>query len=114
MTVWTQAAGLISIRHDAGMSGFTQLRHLGLCPRHCYAALKSATPTAETSQSVDGASTSRRTPIAHWPRYYGIERRLPYRSDPTVRKMTNEGRMQCGHLTLSRVAQHVVRLPWSS
>ena len=52
---------------------------------------------ASTSAELDGALA----------KVHGIERRLPYQSDPTVRKEINEGRMQYVDIHLSHVAQYV-------
>jgi succinyl-CoA:acetate CoA-transferase len=101
-----QAAGLIQSGMTLGMSGFTPAGAPKAVPQALARRIEAQNANggnfrislwtgASTSPELDGALA----------KVHGIERRLPYQSDPTVRK--NEGRMQYVDIHLSHVAQHV-------
>ena len=103
-----EAASLIQSGMTLGMSGFTPAGAPKAVPqalaRHIEAQNAdggnfriSLWTGASTSPELDGALA----------KVHGIERRLPYQSDPTVRKEINDGRMQYVDIHLSHVAQYV-------
>ena len=103
-----QAAGLIQSGMTLGMSGFTPAGAPKAVPQALARRIEAQNANggnfrislwtgASTSPELDGALA----------KVHGIERRLPYQSDPTVRKEINEGRMQYVDIHLSHVAQHV-------
>ncbi|WP_291591064.1 acetyl-CoA hydrolase/transferase family protein [Comamonas sp. UBA7528] len=103
-----QAASLIQSGMTLGMSGFTPAGAPKAVPQALARRIEeqnahggqfriSLWTGASTSAELDGALA----------KVHGIERRLPYQSDPTVRKEINEGRMQYVDIHLSHVAQYV-------
>lgn len=103
-----QAASLIQSGMTLGMSGFTPAGAPKAVPqalaRHIEAQNAkggnfriSLWTGASTSAELDGALA----------KVKGIERRLPYQSDPTVRAEINSGNMHYVDIHLSHVAQHV-------
>jgi succinyl-CoA:acetate CoA-transferase len=102
------AAELIPAGANVGMSGFTGSGHPKLLPaalarrmKHAHAqgdAFRIGLWTgASTAPELDGVLAEAK----------GVEMRLPYQSDPTVRKQINAGQMQYTDLHLSHVAQLV-------
>jgi succinyl-CoA:acetate CoA-transferase len=103
-----QAASLIQSGMTLGMSGFTPAGAPKAVPQALARRIEeqnaqggnfriSLWTGASTSAELDGALA----------KVHGIERRLPYQSDPTVRKEINDGRMQYVDIHLSHVAQYV-------
>ena len=103
-----QAAALIQPGWNVGMSGFTGAGYPKAIPlalaRHIEAAHDAGKPFriglwtgASTAPELDGALA----------KVKGIDMRLPYQSDPTVRAQINEGVMQYVDIHLSHVAQFV-------
>ena len=103
-----QAAALIQPGWNVGMSGFTGAGYPKAVPlalaRHIEAAQAAGQPFriglwtgASTAPELDGALA----------KVNGIDMRLPYQSDPTVRSQINSGHMQYVDIHLSHVAQFV-------
>ena len=103
-----QAASLIQSGMTLGMSGFTPAGAPKAVPQALARRIEEQNANggnfrislwtgASTSAELDGALA----------KVHGIERRLPYQSDPTVRKEINDGRMQYVDIHLSHVAQYV-------
>ena len=103
-----QAAALIQPGWNVGMSGFTGAGYPKAVPlalaRHIEAAQTAGQPFriglwtgASTAPELDGALA----------KVNGIDMRLPYQSDPTVRSQINSGHMQYVDIHLSHVAQFV-------
>ncbi|MBP7454159.1 MAG: acetyl-CoA hydrolase/transferase family protein [Ottowia sp.] len=103
-----QAAALIQPGWNVGMSGFTGAGYPKAVPRalaaHIEAAHAAGQPFriglwtgASTAPELDGALA----------KVDGIDMRLPYQSDPTVRAQINSGHMQYVDIHLSHVAQFV-------
>ena len=103
-----QAASLIQSGMTLGMSGFTPAGAPKSVPQALARRIEEQNANggnfrislwtgASTSPELDGALA----------KVHGIERRLPYQSDPTVRKEINDGRMQYVDIHLSHVAQYV-------
>ena len=102
-----QAAALIPVGANVGMSGFTGAGYPKAVPQALadrLAALHAAGQTdariglwtgASTAPELDGALAQAQ----------GIEMRLPYQSDPTCRKLINAGQMLYTDMHLSHVAQ---------
>lgn len=102
------AAALIPADANVGMSGFTGAGYPKAVPQALArrieglhaggAAFRIGLWTgASTAPELDGALA----------KVHGIELRLPYQSDPTVRKQINAGQMQYTDMHLSNVAQFV-------
>jgi succinyl-CoA:acetate CoA-transferase len=102
-----QAAALIQPGWNVGMSGFTGAGYPKAVPlalaRHIEAAHAAGRPFriglwtgASTAPELDGALA----------KVDGIDMRLPYQSDPTVRAQINSGQMHYVDMHLSAVAQH--------
>ena len=103
-----QAAALIQPGWNVGMSGFTGAGYPKAVPRalaaHIEAAHAAGRPFriglwtgASTAPELDGALA----------KVDGIDMRLPYQSDPTVRAQINSGHMQYVDIHLSHVSQFV-------
>ena len=103
-----QAAAMIQPGWNVGMSGFTGAGYPKAVPRalaaHIEAAHAAGRPFriglwtgASTAPELDGALA----------KVDGIDMRLPYQSDPTVRAQINSGHMQYVDIHLSHVAQFV-------
>ncbi len=104
-----QAAELIPVGANVGMSGFTGAGYPKAVPQALadrLAALHAAGQTdariglwtgASTAPELDGALAQAQ----------GIEMRLPYQSDPTCRQLINAGQMHYTDMHLSHVAQTV-------
>jgi succinyl-CoA:acetate CoA-transferase len=102
-----QAAALIPMGCNVGMSGFTGAGYPKAVPQALaarLAALHAAGQTdariglwtgASTAPELDGALAQAR----------GIEMRLPYQSDPACRQLINAGKMLYTDMHLSHVAQ---------
>ena len=102
-----EAATLIAVGANVGMSGFTGAAYPKAVPQALaarLAALHAAGQTqariglwtgASTGPELDGALASAQ----------GIEMRLPYQSDPTCRQQINAGQMLYNDMHLSHVAQ---------
>ena len=102
------AAALIQPGWNVGMSGFTGAGYPKAVPlalaRHIEAAYSAGRSFriglwtgASTAPELDGALA----------KVKGIDMRLPYQSDPTVRAQINDGTMQYVDIHLSHVAQFV-------
>ena len=102
------AAELIPAGANVGMSGFTGSGHPKLVPGALAQRMKKAHAAGEafriglwtgasTAPELDGVLAEAQ----------GVEMRLPYQSDPIVRKQINAGQMQYTDLHLSHVAQLV-------
>ena len=102
------AAALIQPGWNVGMSGFTGAGYPKAIPlalaQHIEAAHAAGQPFriglwtgASTAPELDGALA----------KVEGIDMRLPYQSDPTVRAQINSGHMQYVDIHLSHVAQFV-------
>ena len=102
-----QAVSLIESGMTLGMSGFTPAGAPKEVPQALARRIEAVNAAggefrvglwtgASTSAELDGALA----------KVKGIERRLPYQSDPTVRQQINEGQMQYVDIHLSHVAQY--------
>ena len=101
------AADLIPIGANVGMSGFTGAGYPKVVPQALaqrLAALHAAGRTDARIGLWTGASTAPELDGA-LAKANGIEMRLPYQSDPTCRKLINEGKMLYTDMHLSHVAQ---------
>jgi succinyl-CoA:acetate CoA-transferase len=102
-----EAAALIPAGAHVGMSGFTGAGYPKAVPQALAQRIKQNAQGkpfkiglwtgASTAPELDGALAQ----------VDGIEMRLPYQSDPTVRKQINNGQMQYVDIHLSHVAQFV-------
>ena len=102
-----QAAELIPVGANVGMSGFTGAGYPKAVPQALadrLAALHAAGQTGARIGLWTGASTAPELDGA-LAQAHGIEMRLPYQSDPTCRKLINAGQMLYTDLHLSHVAQ---------
>ena len=89
------AAGLIPIGANVGMSGFTGAGYPKAVPQALAQRLAQLHASGQTEARIGlwtGASTAPELDGA-LAKANGIEMRLPYQSDPTCRKLINEGRM---------------------
>ena len=102
------AAALIPAGANVGMSGFTGAGYPKAVPQALAQRIEEAHAQgkafriglwtgASTAPELDGALA----------KVDGIEMRLPYQSDPAVRKKINSGQMQYTDIHLSHVAQYV-------
>ncbi|MGA8784107.1 MAG: acetyl-CoA hydrolase/transferase family protein [Polaromonas sp.] len=102
------AAALIPAGANVGMSGFTGAGYPKAVPQALARRIEGLHAAGEefriglwtgasTAPELDGALA----------KVDGIEMRLPYQSDPTVRKQINSGQMQYTDIHLSHVAQFV-------
>ena len=102
------AAALIPAGSNVGMSGFTGAGYPKAVPQALARRIESLHAAGEAFRIGlwTGASTAPELDGA-LAKVDGIEMRLPYQSDPTVRKQINAGQMQYTDIHLSNVAQHV-------
>ncbi|WP_180126609.1 acetyl-CoA hydrolase/transferase family protein [Rhodoferax sp. BLA1] len=102
------AAALIPPGANVGMSGFTGSGYPKLVPGALARRMKQAHAAGEAFRIGlwTGASTAPELD-AVLAEAHGVEMRLPYQSDATVRKQINAGEMQYTDLHLSHVAQLV-------
>lgn len=101
------AAGLIAPGASVGMSGFTGAGHPKAVPQALAARLAALHAQGQPEARIGlwtGASTAPELDGV-LARAQGIERRLPYQSDPACRALINEGRMAYTDLHLSHVAR---------
>jgi succinyl-CoA:acetate CoA-transferase len=102
-----QAAALIPIGANVGMSGFTGAGYPKAVPQALAARLAELHAAGQTQARIGlwtGASTAPELDGA-LAQAQGIEMRLPYQSDPTCRKLINAGQMLYTDMHLSHVAQ---------
>mgnify|MGYP000611986787 CR=1 FL=1 len=102
-----QAAALIPIGANVGMSGFTGAGYPKAVPQALATRLSALHAAGQTDASIHlwtGASTAPELDGA-LAKAHGVSMRLPYQSDPTVRKQINAGQMQYTDIHLSHVAQ---------
>jgi len=102
------AAALIPAGANVGMSGFTGAGYPKAVPQALARRIEGLHADGEAFRIGlwTGASTAPELDGA-LARVHGIEMRLPYQSDPTVRKQINAGQMQYTDMHLSNVAQFV-------
>jgi succinyl-CoA:acetate CoA-transferase len=100
------AAALIPAGANVGMSGFTGSGHPKAVPQALAKRMDTLRAAGEAFQIGlwTGASTAPELDGA-LAQAHGISMRLPYQSDPTVRKQINTGQMQYTDIHLSHVAQ---------
>ncbi len=102
-----QAAELIPVGANVGMSGFTGAGYPKAVPQALAARLAALHASGQTHARIGlwtGASTAPELDGA-LAQAQGIEMRLPYQSDPTCRKLINAGQMLYTDMHLSHVAQ---------
>lgn len=102
------AAALIPAGANVGMSGFTGAGYPKAVPQALARRIEGLHAAGEAFRIGlwTGASTAPELDGA-LAKVHGIEMRLPYQSDPTVRKQINAGQMQYTDMHLSNVAQFV-------
>ncbi len=100
------AAALVPAGANVGMSGFTGSGHPKAVPQALAQRIEALHAAGEDFQIGlwTGASTAPELDGA-LAKAHGISMRLPYQSDPTVRKQINAGQMQYTDIHLSHVAQ---------
>ncbi|MDZ7891120.1 MAG: acetyl-CoA hydrolase/transferase family protein [Rhodoferax sp.] len=100
------AAALIPAGANVGMSGFTGSGHAKAVPQALAKRIEQLHAAGEEFQIGlwTGASTAPELDGA-LAKAHGISMRLPYQSDPIVRKQINAGQMQYTDIHLSHVAQ---------
>jgi succinyl-CoA:acetate CoA-transferase len=102
-----EAAALIPIGAHVGMSGFTGAGYPKAVPQALANRLAALHASGQQSARISlwtGASTAPELDGA-LAKADGIELRLPYQSDPTCRRLINEGKMLYTDMHLSHVAQ---------
>lgn len=102
-----QAAALIPVGANVGMSGFTGAGYPKAVPQALAARLAALHAAGQVDAKIGlwtGASTAPELDGA-LAQAQGIELRLPYQSDPTCRKLINTGQMLYTDMHLSHVAQ---------
>jgi len=102
-----QAAELIPVGANVGMSGFTGAGYPKAVPQALASRLAALHAAGQTDARIGlwtGASTAPELDGA-LAQAQGIEMRLPYQSDPTCRKLINAGQMLYTDMHLSHVAQ---------
>ena len=102
-----EAAALIPVGSHVGMSGFTGAGYPKAVPQALAERLAQLHAAGQTDARIGlwtGASTAPELDGA-LAKADGIEMRLPYQSDPTCRRLINEGRMLYTDMHLSHVAQ---------
>ncbi|MGV0961144.1 MAG: acetyl-CoA hydrolase/transferase family protein [Limnohabitans sp.] len=102
-----QAAELIPVGANVGMSGFTGAGYPKTVPQALAARLAALHAAGQTDARIGlwtGASTAPELDGA-LAQAQGIEMRLPYQSDPTCRQLINAGQMLYTDMHLSHVAQ---------
>lgn len=103
----TEAAALITVGANVGMSGFTGAAYPKAVPQALAARLAALHVAGQTQARIGlwtGASTAPELDGA-LARAQGIEMRLPYQSDPSCRQEINAGHMLYNDMHLSHVAQ---------
>ena len=100
------AAALIPAGANVGMSGFTGAGYPKAVPAALAQRMQASHAAGEPFQIGlwTGASTAPELDGV-LAQAHGISMRLPYQSDPTVRKQINAGAMQYTDIHLSHVAQ---------
>ncbi|CAM8638227.1 ACH1 Acetyl-CoA hydrolase [Comamonadaceae bacterium] len=100
------AAALVPAGANVGMSGFTGSGHPKAVPQALAQRMEALHAAGEDFQIGlwTGASTAPELDGA-LAKAHGVSMRLPYQSDPTVRKQINAGEMQYTDIHLSHVAQ---------
>jgi len=101
-----QAAALIKVGGNVGMSGFTGAGHPKAVPQALAARLTALHAAGQGDARISvwtGASTAPELDGA-LAQAQGIDLRLPYQSDPTCRERINAGQMHYTDLHLSHVA----------
>ncbi|HZX80633.1 MAG TPA: acetyl-CoA hydrolase/transferase family protein [Lysobacter sp.] len=103
----TDAAAHIRPGDTVAMSGFTGAGYPKAVPAALAARMEAAHDAGEAFRVrvLTGASTAPELDGA-LARVEGMELRLPYQSDPTVRERINAGRLEYIDIHLSHVAQH--------
>jgi succinyl-CoA:acetate CoA-transferase len=101
------AAALIRPATTVAMSGFTGAGYPKAVPQALAARMEQAHAAGDEFRVrvLTGASTAPELDGA-LAKVHGIELRLPYQSDPTVRARINAGQMEYIDIHLSHVAQH--------
>lgn len=102
-----QAAALIPVGCNVGMSGFTGAGYPKVVPQALATRLADLHAAGQTNARIGlwtGASTAPELDGA-LAQAEGIEMRLPYQSDPTCRQLINAGKMLYTDMHLSHVAQ---------
>ena len=104
-----EAAALIRPGMTVAMSGFTGAGYPKAVPKALAARMERAVEAGEHFQIrvLTGASTAPELDGA-LARVRGMELRLPYQSDPTVRERINAGELNYIDIHLSHVAQHTL------
>ncbi|MCS4505438.1 acetyl-CoA hydrolase/transferase family protein [Arhodomonas aquaeolei] len=102
-----EAAALIQPHMTVAMSGFTGAGYPKAVPQALTERMNAAADAGEGFQLrvLTGASTAPELDGA-LARARGMELRLPYQSDPTVRERVNAGELEYIDMHLSHVAQH--------
>lgn len=102
-----QAAALIQPGMTVGMSGFTGSGYPKLVPQELARRISAATDRGEHFglRVLTGASTAPELDGA-LARAGGIDFRLPYQSDPELRRLINSGRIEYMDIHLGHVAQY--------
>ena len=101
-----QAAILIPVDANVGMSGFTGAGYPKAVPQALAARLSALHAAGQTHASINlwtGASTAPELDGV-LAQAHGIQMRLPYQSDPTCRQQINAGQMRYTDMHLSHVA----------
>ncbi|RUP25202.1 MAG: acetyl-CoA hydrolase/transferase family protein [Curvibacter sp.] len=102
-----EAAALIPLGANVGMSGFTGAGYPKAVPQALAERLAACHAAGHTEARIGlwtGASTAPELDGA-LAKVNGIEKRLPYQSDPTLRKLINNGQVRYIDMHLSHVAQ---------
>ncbi len=102
-----EAASLIRPGMTVAMSGFTGAGYPKAVPQALAARMQAAHAAGDDFRVrvMTGASTAPELDGA-LAKVDGIQLRLPYQSDPTLRALINEGRIEYLDIHLSHVAQH--------
>jgi succinyl-CoA:acetate CoA-transferase len=101
-----QAAELIPVGANVGMSGFTGAGYPKAVPQALAERLTALHAAGQTQASINlwtGASTAPELDGV-LAKAHGIQMRLPYQSDPTCRQLINAGQMRYTDMHLSHVA----------
>jgi succinyl-CoA:acetate CoA-transferase len=104
-----QAAALIPVGANVGMSGFTGAGYPKAVPQALAMQLNALHADGQPQASINlwtGASTAPELD-GILAQAHGIQMRLPYQSDPTCRQLINAGQMHYTDMHLSHVAQTV-------
>jgi succinyl-CoA:acetate CoA-transferase len=102
-----QAAELIPVGANVGMSGFTGAGYPKAVPQALAARLAALHASGQTDARIGVWTGAPPPPVraGALATAQGIEMRLPYQSDPTCRKLINAGQMLYTDMHLSHVAQ---------